>query len=260
MSTLPFFVREGDRYLPTDTARGYWTPQSLNGRAVVGLLGFELERLYGGPEWQPARLTVDMYRLPDRAPVQVTTRAIRQGGRLRLVEADFISGGQPMARASCQLIRRTAAAPGRFWTPAPWTAPAPETLASVPETPSRRWETRMIEGEMATFGFRRAWMRETCDLVGGCSLTPFVRVALAADFASPMSNSGSEGVSYINSDVTIYLHRLPTTEWIGFEQKNHQATDGVAIGECWLHDEAGPIGSASVAGVAHTRQTPPASA
>src|SRR5205823_6396857 len=79
MTALPFFVREGDRYLPTETTSGYWTPQSLHGRAVVGLMGWEFERLYGGPEWQPARLTVDMYRLANRAPVQVTTRVIRRG-------------------------------------------------------------------------------------------------------------------------------------------------------------------------------------
>jgi hypothetical protein len=31
---------------------------------------------------------------------------------------------------------------------------------------------------------------------------------------------------------------------------NHGATDGVAIGECFLHDEQGPIGSATVAALA----------
>ena len=39
---LPFFVREGDRYHPTEASRGYWTPQSINGRLIVGLLGYEL--------------------------------------------------------------------------------------------------------------------------------------------------------------------------------------------------------------------------
>ena len=37
------------------------------------------------------------------------------------------------------------------------------------------------------------------------------------------------------------------TEWVGFEVKNHGATDGVAIGECWLYDEEGPIDPAAVA-------------
>jgi hypothetical protein len=39
---------------------------------------------------------------------------------------------------------------------------------------------------------------------------------------------------------------------------NHQARDGVAIAECWLYDEEGPIGSASVAALAQKRAMGPA--
>ena len=82
-----------------------------------------------------------------------------------------------------------------------------------------------------------------------------------ADFASPFANAGDKGLGYINSDVTIYLHRLPVTNWIGFDVVNHQASDGVAIGECWLYDEEGPIGTATVAALAQrkpiARPSPP---
>jgi len=91
------------------------------------------------------------------------------------------------------------------------------------------------------------------DLVEGAPLTPFVRVALAADFASPFANAGDHGLGYINSDVTLYLHRLPVKEWIGFEVVNHHATDGIAIGECWLYDEKGPIGTSTVAALAQRK-------
>ena len=50
--------------------------------------------------------------------------------------------------------------------------------------------------------------------------------------------------------MTLYLHRLPVTEWVGYEVVNHGASDGVAIGECFLHDERGPIGWATVAALA----------
>ena len=42
-------------------------------------------------------------------------------------------------------------------------------------------------------------------------------------------------------------------EWIGFEKINHHATDGVAIGECFLHDVEGPIGSASCVALRQAR-------
>jgi len=250
---LPFFVREGDRYHPTEASRGYWTPQSINGRLIVGLLGYELERVYGDPDWQPTRLTVDMHRLPDRSPVDIVTRVIRSGGRLRLVEADFMSRGEPMGRATCQFLRRTEAPPGTYWTTSSWDVPAPE------QTPrgnnrDRHWDMRIIDGGLSRPLPRRVWLRETRELVGGVAPTPFTRVAACADFASPLSNSGSEALGYINSDVTLYLHRLPVGEWIGFEVSHHQAAAGVANGACWLFDQQGPIGSSTVAAISQARR------
>ena len=84
-------------------------------------------------------------------------------------------------------------------------------------------------------------------------MSPFVHVATGADFASPFANAGDKGLGYINSDVTLYLHRLPVTRWIGFDVVNHHATDGVAIGECWLYDEKGPIGTSTVAALAQRK-------
>ena len=98
-------------------------------------------------------------------------------------------------------------------------------------------------GAMGSLGPRRLWMSEVRELVEGVPMTPFVHVATGADFASPFANAGDQGLGYINSDVTLYLHRLPVTRWIGFEVVNHHASDGVAIGECWLYDEQGPIGT-----------------
>jgi acyl-CoA thioesterase len=96
-------------------------------------------------------------------------------------------------------------------------------------------------------------MSEIRDCVEGEPLTPFVRVALAADFASPFANSGDQGLKWINSDITLYLARLPATDWVGFEVKNHQAHKGVAVAECWLYDEEGPIGFSSVAALGQNR-------
>lgn len=253
-SNLPYFLREDDRYLPTEASRGYWTPDSLNGRLVVGLTGFEIERVHGDPDWLPARLTVDMYRLPTMAPIEVTTRVVRAGGRLKLIEADFLSDGQPMARASCQFLRRTAPPQGTYWPTPGWQAPPPEQAAPWPESKGH-WDMRAIDGGgVGTPWPRRVWLREIRDLVAGFPLTPFARAAAIADFSSPLANSGEGAIDYINTDVTLYLSRLPIGEWIGAEASFHQNADGIAHGVCWLHDERGPIGSSSTAGIVQTRR------
>jgi len=256
MANQPFFTRDGDRLTPTQGSRGPWDPKSLHGRVVIGLLGYEIERRHGAPEFTPARLTVDMYRLPDLSPVEVTTRLIRDGTRIKVIEAEFFSAGTSMARAACQLLRRTENPEGSIWSPPNWDAPAPDDTP-VPDDPrgalGGMWATRPIKGAFGSLGPRQIWMSEVRDLVEGEPLTPFTRAALAADFASPFANAGEKGLAYINSDVTLYLHRTPVTEWIGLEVVNHQATDGVAIGECFVYDERGPIGSATVAALAQRR-------
>lgn len=115
------------------------------------------------------------------------------------------------------------------------------------------WATKPIVGTMGSLGPRRIWMAEIRPLVEGVRLTPFVRAALAADFASPFANAGDAGLAYINSDVTLYLHRLPIGDWIGLEVVNHEATEGVAIAACRMFDVAGAVGAASVAALAQNR-------
>ena len=256
MSTEPFFRRDGDRFIPNPISRGPWNPTSLHGRVVIGLLGREIERRHGEADYLPARLTVDMYRLPDLSPIEVVTRVVRDGRRIKVIDAEFISGGTPMARATCQLLRRTENPPGRVWTTPAWDAPLPAQIA--PLDASRQplggmWTILPISGAMGTDGQRRLWMKERRDLIEGEPWTAFSRVAVGCDFASPFANAGDQGLAYINSDVTLYLHRLPVSEWVGYEVVNHGATDGIAIGECFLHDEQGPIGSATVAALGQTR-------
>ena len=253
MTREPFFSRDRGQFVPNPISRGPWDPTSLHGRVVVGLLSREIERRHGDSDFMPARLTVDMYRLPDLSPVEVVTRVVRDGKRIKVVDADFISNGRPMARATCQLLRRTSNPEGRVWSPPPWGAPLPYDIPP-PEDPrgslDGMWTVRPIAGAMGAMGPRRLWMSEVRELIGGEPWTPFSRVAVGCDFASPFANAGDKGLAYINSDVTLYLHRLPVSEWVGYEVVNHGATDGVAIGECYLHDEQGPIGSATVAALA----------
>jgi acyl-Coa thioesterase superfamily protein/acyl-CoA thioesterase superfamily protein len=256
MTNQPFFTRDGDNFIPTKVANGPWDPNSLHGRVIIGLLAFAIEQRYGADDFVPARLTVDMFRLPGLAPIEVKTKLVRDGLRIKVVEADFFSGGVGMARASCQLLRKTENPQGQVWSPPNWDVPSPSDIA-VPEDPRLgmhgKWAARPIAGAMGTVGPRRLWMSEVRDLVESAPLTPFVRAAVAADFASPFANAGDRGLGYINSDVTLYLHRLPVKEWIGFEVVNHHASDGIAIGECWLYDEKGPIGTSTVAALAQRK-------
>ena len=257
MSTEPFFRKQNGLFHPTRAGVGPWNASSLHGRLIVGLLGAEIERLHGSADYIPARLTVDMYRLPDLSPVEVVTRVVKDGYRIKVIDAEFISGGASAGRATCQLLRRTEDPPGKVWTRPAWDAPLPADLPP-PDDPrgalGGMWKVRPISGGFGSHDVRRVWMAEVREIVEGEPITPFARVAVAADIASPFANAGDQGLGYINTDVTLYLHREPVSEWVGFEVFNHGATQGVAIGECIVHDEQGPIGSASCTALAQKRK------
>src|SRR5688572_19760502 len=151
MEQMPFFTRDGDRFVPTDISKGPWGPSSLHGRVVIGLLGAEIERRHGDPEMIPARLTVDMFRLPDLSPLEVRTRLVRDGYRIRLVQADLYSGDAHVALTTAQILRRTSAPPGSVWSPPNWDAPNPNDLpppADLRASMNGMGATRLIAGQM----------------------------------------------------------------------------------------------------------------
>lgn len=258
----PFFHRDGDTYAPTLKANGWWRETgNLHARVMIGLFAHVIEQQYGEPDFQPARLTADLYRLPDLSPITVATRLVRQGGRIKLIEAELFSGGVSSARASCQLLRRGQQPETQPWSPAPWTVPSPDDTPSPPEPFTDRWEMRpilppgtVITRDLRAPGPRRTWLREVRALVGGEPYTPFSRVATGVDYTSPTANGSQTALDFINSDVTLYLHREPVGEWIGYEVTDHQSAEGVAIGHCRLHDVEGPIGFSSCAALAQRRR------
>ncbi|MET0371505.1 MAG: hypothetical protein ABW039_09030 [Sphingobium sp.] len=255
MSATGFFARDGALYVPLEPTHGYWKHDSLHGRAIVGLIGYEMERVHGADGLVPVRYNVDMHKLARFAPVAIETRVIRDSARLRLVEAVMLLDGVEHARAQCQFLRAAEAPPGRVWAPAPWDAPPPDALTPLPvgKLP-RLFDWIPISGKLGHYAPRQMWMREHYDLVEGEPLTPWSRVTLAADFASPWTHGGDAGIRYINTDVVVQVHRMPVGEWIGFEASGHEASQAIAVGQCRIYDVEGPLGYVFCTALANERR------
>ncbi|WP_052865222.1 thioesterase family protein [Streptomyces niger] len=251
-----YFTLRDDTFVPESHARGWWAPGTLHGRLLGGLAARELERAHAEEGLHFARLTVDLFRTAPFAPVRVSTERVRDGRRIRVVDA-VVHGerdGLPLARVSAVLLRTSTPPPGHIPATGPWDAPPPEQLPASHEhqhfwrfdeelQPVREWR-----GDQR----RRAWLRETRPLVAGEALSPLVRVALAGDTASPLAHASDEGLQYINADYTLCLSRLPLSDAIGLEAKAHTAEDGIAVGHCTLYDAAGPIGYCATTAIANT--------
>ncbi|MEV0357203.1 acyl-CoA thioesterase domain-containing protein [Nocardia sp. NPDC050697] len=251
-----FFERTAERvFTPLAMAASAWSPDMVNGPALCGLLAECLDREYGAPEFVPARLTVDLFRPTLRKPVELTTSAARTGRRIVVADAELRQEGQVVARASAVFLRRSEQPPGALWTRAEQPAPPPAALRAGPATHiwgsdahPAGWSPEL--GEHQNDSRKRCW-QEPVPVLLDEPAGPFAAAAIIGESTSLMTNWGSEGVGFINGDLTLALARLPRGTSIGVEADNHIAVDGVSVGTATLFDADGVFGSCIVTAVAN---------
>jgi Acyl-CoA thioesterase C-terminal domain/Acyl-CoA thioesterase N-terminal domain len=253
----PFFVPSERGLVPSDKAVGPWATDMLHGRLLAGLAAWAIERDHGIDGFVPTRLTVDMFRNPPMEPAGVATTLVRAGRRVRAMDAVVRMGGTDVARASALFLASGEEPVDDPVTASPaWDAPAPDDLAGGLDEVDSFDVVSPTDRGFGAPGRRQAWIRDRRPLIAGVELTPFVRAALAADFASPLANFGAAGLDYINADLSLHLGRLPEGVWIGVETSHRVAANGVSIAVCTLHDHRGPIGASTVCAVRNPRMAP----
>jgi acyl-coenzyme A thioesterase PaaI-like protein len=261
-SATAYFARRGDSYHPQPIARGGWGP-IMSGHVMGGLLGRAVEQFVDDSEFLPARLTVDLARPCPLEPVEVQTREIRGGKRLRLVEAVVHQNDKLVAQATGLFLRRGDQPTGSIWSPNVEMPPIPTDVQ-----PQDRWLfvrtygwgmalQNPDENWSSNDGAKYTWLRLTFPLFDDEPLTPFIRAAMAADVTASLVNWSSEGLKFINADYTLMLSRLPEGSMIGLASQGHSTHDGIATGSVALFDQLGQIGSAFSVAVAQAGFLPP---
>ena len=247
-----YFVAAADgAFEPTALAGGHWGESLISGPAVAGLAARALERDFGQDGFLPARFTIDLLKPARQVPTRTQTRLIRDGRRVRYAECDVIQGDWIVARATSVAYRQSEAPSGQEWTPAAsFVAPQCDDNAGMSVgTDATGWS--VLGAEHQNTSRKQAYYRGA-DVVAGEPASPFVRAVVVAEAATNMVvNLGTEGIGYINGDLTVSLSRLPRSEFIGVRGDTRSAFDGVAVGTATLFDAAGPIGTALVTSLAN---------
>ncbi len=88
------FVADGDRFVPTEHARGPWDPRALHGGAPAALIAAAFERMQPGAELPFARLSFEFLRPVPMAPLKLSTRISRPGRRVQALEAELSADGR----------------------------------------------------------------------------------------------------------------------------------------------------------------------
>jgi len=251
-----------ERYAPTDYARGPWDPRALHGGAPSALLAGVLERTLAaadpeGEALHPARLTIDLERPVELAPLTVRAFIARAGRKVRIAEAELLDErGARVARAVLLGIRRlpdaldlSVAVPGPLSPPPPLPS-EPVALpaahfshgAGGPMFHSHAVEHRFVRGTLGAPGPGTDWIRVQIPVVAGEAVSPLQRVAAAADFGNGVAAPLPVGWTFINPDLTVTLQRLPVGEWVCLDSAGQVDPAGYGLAESDLWDEQGRLG------------------
>lgn len=250
------FAVEGATFIPTEHARGPWSPTSLHGGAPAALFATAFERMEQGSDLRIGRLGVEFLRPLNYAPMELSTWIARPGRRVQELAGELRVDGELICRASALRVRavpdglpRVGGAEERGAAPLPppsQAEPSSFTLNGAEEASfgASAMEMRWF-GNPWTLGPGRVWMRMRVPLVADRPASPLARLAAVADFGNGVSAAlPFDSYLFINADLTIHLAREPRGEWIGLDSHTQLYADGAGLAESVLHDEHGPVGRA----------------
>ncbi len=252
-SVTSLFVPDGDSLVPTELARGPWSPESLHGGPVAAAVARSVERISGDDGLALTRLTLDLLRPVTTAPITIVSRVTRPGRRVQVVESVVTQSDVEVTWARSLRIRVDPTLPQVV--PSTPEVPAPDGPAAGVELvylgpgyaqfANQGMEIRFVAGRFDRQGPSTAWFRLACPVVAGETPTPVQRAVAAADFGNGISAELDFATdTFINPDLTVSLYRPPVGEWVCLEARTRFGSPGIGSAESVLWDEEGRIGRA----------------
>ncbi|MFZ8968417.1 MAG: thioesterase family protein [Ilumatobacteraceae bacterium] len=243
----------GDIFRPTAHARGPWDAESCHAGPPTGLLARAVEHLL--PDMRLARITVELTRPVPMAGFTIAAEITRHGRSVATATARIIdTDDRVVVTANSSHLR----ADGPFDLPTP-NVPHPDIDATVadqfPLTASRHgldafMGSTAVRTPVDTGHGRDAdgratmWMR-TVPLLATEEPSPFQAICPLADCGNAIGrNAEPTEVAFMNTDLSIHLHRAPVGAWFASRALSHWNADGIGMSDAELFDAAGPVGRA----------------
>lgn len=243
-----FYLPLGDgQYAATEACAGPWFADAQHIGPPSALLVRELEHRIPRPDLQLARITVEVLGPVPLGEVTVTTSVLRPGRTIELVGAELSAAGRAVVRA--QAWRLAAVPTGEVAGGAAEALPALPPPVSWERAPG--WlpgyldevEWRFLRGGFELPGDGQAWARLRLPVVDGEQPSGAQLVAAVADAANGVgSRIDMTRWLFLNTEITIYLHRTPVGEWVGVDAHSVIGPTGLGTVSAELYDTHGQVG------------------
>lgn len=243
-----YIALEQGQYQPSINAQGAWSPHEQHMAPVGGLLTHALERHEPREDMQLGRITFDILGMIPAQVSTITTRTLRPGRTIELVEATMSVGERTVVRATAWRLSRhdTSSAQGSE------ASPAPSPADCVPWDGMQGWDGGYIESVEFRVaagsrpGATTAWLRTPYGLVDGQESSELARFVGLIDTANGIGpRQGPDQWMFPNTDLSIHLFRAPIMGWVGLAATSSWGPSGLGLTSTTLYDELGPVGHAS---------------
>ncbi|MFK7890187.1 MAG: thioesterase family protein, partial [Granulosicoccus sp.] len=238
-------------FQPTEHTRGPWDAANCHAGPPTGLIARAVEILL--PEQRLTRLTVNLYRPVPFDGFSIEAKITRQGRTVCTAAARVLDKhGKEVVNATSMHLspaepqvlatqRRSIGSPenavdGAF--------PLRKTLHGLPAFNGEGVQVRYPTGHTGEPGPTVAWMR-TVPLLAHEEPSPFQKICPLADCGNAFGrNAEPHDVTFMNTDLTVLLHREPIGEWLGSDSISYWETDGTGMADAQLFDHQGCVGRA----------------
>lgn len=247
-----FFTSTDDKWFqPTEHTRGPWDEHACHAGPPTGLLARAVQQLL--PAQRLTRLTVNLIRPVPFAGFRIDATVVRQGRTVSLTEARLIDHLDNVVISASGLHMTTSTQPGlptfqqSFGAPDDALAgafPISDTLHDKPAFNGSGVEVRYPEGQTHLPGPTTAWLK-TVPLLNYETPTSFQRICPLADCGNAFGrNAEPAEATFMNTDLTVLLHRDPEGEWLGTQSVCYWEPDGIGMADALLFDKRGVVGRA----------------
>ena len=237
-------------YQPTKHAQGAWNEHEQHMAPATGLLTAEINSFAPQPNTRIARVSLDILGLIPLDDFTITTRSIRPGKTIELVEAVMSSRGRDaiIARAWRLITQDTSEIAGLEDQPAEYKPEELPVWEGMKGWPGGFIESvRLVATEDRRSGRGMVWITNDLDMIEGEPTDDLVHLLGMVDTANGVVPRLGLGLSKLewmfpNTDLQIHMHRSPKGRWLGIEAVQQYGDDGIGLTSAVLHDVHGPFG------------------